>query len=138
MGSSITESALVRKFLWECFPEQRERILALEEDEREFVTPGNLFSEVGAYTLTSDVFVARVLIPLLLSPTPRDSGMAERCSRFIELLLGSGRPFIKEMVSIRITDHLLGYPDNWKKFVMYAGELLLEEVNERKIYYKDI
>lgn len=135
---SITESALVRKLLWDCFPGQRERILSLEEDERDYVTPDNPSPEVGAYTLTSDVFVAGVLTPFLQSPPPRDRDVGERCSRFIELLLASERPFIREMVSIRITDHILGYPGNWEKFKTYAGELLLREVGERRIYYRDI
>lgn len=39
------------------------------------------------------------------------------------------------MVSIRVTDHLLGYPDNWLRFKEYAGPLLHAEVRSRSRYY---
>jgi hypothetical protein len=136
-SSRPTDSALVRGLLWEFFPEQRLEILALEEEEREYaLSSGCDPVEVGAYTLTSEVFVQGVLVPLLAAPLPLDEDVAHRCAQFLEHLLGSGRPSIREMVNIRITDHLLGYPENWKKFRKYAGEFLLREVRERQRYYK--
>ncbi|MFE5026872.1 hypothetical protein ACFRAO_26995 [Streptomyces sp. NPDC056656] len=132
-----TASALIRDLLWECFPEQREAILALEEDEREDADPVNRPAvEVGAYTLVSDVFVDEVLRPLL-EAVPLDEEWANRCASFLERLLelGERSPFIKEMTSIRVTDQLLGYPENWKKLHPHAGELLRREVRERQIYY---
>jgi hypothetical protein len=136
-GRPITDAALVRKMLWEYFPEQRDAILTLEEEEQEYATPGDYGPvEVGAYTLASEVFVQGVLTPLLASAPALDEELAQRCAYFLERLLGSGRDSIREMVSIRITDHLLGYPENWGKFRMYAGDLLLGEVRERQIYYK--
>jgi hypothetical protein len=135
--SGPTASALVRELLWERFPDQCEAILALEEDEREYADPvARPAAEVGAYTLISEVFVDEVLKPLL-ETVPLDEERANRCSCFLERLLAlDGRsPFIKEMTSIRVTDHLLGYPENWEKFRSHAGQLLRPEVRERHVYY---
>lgn len=136
-GPRPTDSALVREFLWQFFPEQREEILALEEEEREYAAENNCDpAEVGAYSLASDIFVQGVLAPLLAAPAPLDEELAHRCARFLEHLLDSGRASIREMTSIRITDHLLGYPGNWEKFRKYAGASLLREVGERQKYYQ--
>ncbi|MEV0039510.1 hypothetical protein [Streptomyces sp. NPDC050804] len=131
--SRLTDSELVRKLLWDCFPEKRKEILDLEEG---YVTPEDPSPKLGAYTLASEIFVESVLTPLLDATPVIDDELAKRCSVFLELLLGSGRPFLKEMTSIRITDHLLGYPGNWMIFQKYAGNLLLCEVRERRPYYK--
>ncbi|MEV6698644.1 hypothetical protein AB0M68_15885 [Streptomyces sp. NPDC051453] len=40
------------------------------------------------------------------------------------------------MASIRVTDRLLGYPENWARFRPHAGELLRREVRERSVYYR--
>lgn len=131
-----TDSALVRKLLWDCFSGQRETILSLEREEQEYAFPDDVAPpEVGAYTLASEVFVQGILTPLLHAPR-LDEDLAKRCAYFLECLLGSGRPSIREMTSIRITDHLLGYPENWPKFRKYAGELMLREVKSRQQYYK--
>ncbi|MFV0138154.1 hypothetical protein ACLGIH_34275 [Streptomyces sp. HMX87] len=136
-GSCSTDSALVRRFLWELFPEQREEIIALEEEEQESAFAGHCDPvEVGSYTLASEVFVQGVLTPLLAAPLPLDEELAHRCAQFLERLLGSGRASIREMTSIRITDHLLGYPENWEKFRKYAGDSLLREVGRRQQYYR--
>ncbi|WP_329570951.1 hypothetical protein [Streptomyces sp. NBC_01361] len=130
-------SALVRDLIRECFPEQREVILALEEDEREYACSVNRpAAEVGAYTLVSEVFVDEVLRPLL-ETVPLDEELADRCARFLERLweLGSDSPFIKEMAGVRVTDQLLGYPENWEKLRPHAGELLRREVRERQVHY---
>ncbi|WP_225837043.1 hypothetical protein [Streptomyces sp. NK08204] len=133
----VSDSALVRKLLWDCFPEQREAILALEEEEREDALPDHCGPvEVEQYELTSVVFVEGVLTPLLAAEPSLNEELAKRCAYFLERLLGSERPSIHQMASIRITDHLLGYPENWVKFRKYAGDLLLREVGERKRYYK--
>ncbi|MFI6932947.1 hypothetical protein [Streptomyces sp. NPDC050287] len=132
-----TAAVLVRNLLWECFPEQRESILDLEEDEREDAEQmGRPPAEIGAYTLISEIFVRGQLTPLLAA-APLDAALAQRCAHFLErlLALGGESPFIKEMTSIRVTDHLLGYPENWVKFRPYAGDLLLREVRERQVYY---
>ncbi|MDR6981262.1 hypothetical protein J2X68_008005 [Streptomyces sp. 3330] len=134
---AITDSALIRKMLWGYFPEQRDAVLALEKDEQEYAPPGDSAPvQVGAYTLASEIFVQGVLAPLLASAPELDEELAQRCADFLECLLGSGRASIHEMVSIRITDHLLGYPENWEKFRVYAGNLLLGEVRERQRYYE--
>ncbi|WP_306191918.1 hypothetical protein [Streptomyces sp. MK5] len=133
-----TDSALVRELLWDSFPEQRGVILALEEEEREYASQvGQSPLEVGAYTLVSEVFIQEILEPLLEMDPPVDEQTAKRCARFLEFLLASGRRSIHEMTSIRVTDHLLGYPENWKKFRKYAGVLLLREVKERQRYYNE-
>ncbi|WP_143071721.1 hypothetical protein [Streptomyces radiopugnans] len=112
-------------------------ILALDEEEQDYAfTNGSDPVEVGAYTLTSEVFVQGVLTPLLATPPPLDEDIAHRCAQFLERLLGSGRASIREMVSIRVIDHLLGYPGNWEIFRKYAGEYLLCEVRDRRRYYK--
>lgn len=132
-----SDSGLVRELLWLLFPDRREQILSLEEDEREDIYSSDSDPvEVGVYTLASEVFVQGVLTPLLAEWPYLDEKLAIRCSCFLELLLGSQRPSIREMVSIRITDHLLGYPENWMKFRKYAGDFLLREVQERRPYYK--
>jgi hypothetical protein len=136
-SSAVTDSALVRNLLWEYFPEQRSVILTLEAEERDYAEPADGGPvEVGAYTLTSEVFVQGILTPLLQTASSLDEELAQRCAHFLERLLGSGRDSIHEMVSIRITDHLLGYPENWVKFQIYAGDLLHREVDERQPYYK--
>ncbi|MET7516140.1 hypothetical protein ABZS88_22205 [Streptomyces sp. NPDC005480] len=78
-----------------------------------------------------------MLKPLLAS-VPPDDERARRCACFLErlLALGDRNPFIKEMTSIRVTDQLLGYPENWASFRPYAGELLRREVAERSVYYR--
>lgn len=132
-----TASMLVRDLIRECFPEQREVILALEEGEREYADSVNRpAAEVGAYTLISEVFVGEVLKPLL-ETVPLDEEMANRCAYFLERLseLGSHSPFIKELTSIRVTDHLLGHPENWEKLRPHAGEWLRREVRERQVHY---
>ncbi|MFE6961364.1 hypothetical protein [Streptomyces sp. NPDC057696] len=132
-----TASALVRDLIRTCFPEQREAILALEQDEREYADSVNQpAAEVGAYTLISEVFVGEVLKPLL-ETVPLDEELANRCAHFLERLseLGSHSPFIKELTSIRVTDHLLGHPENWAKLRPHAGKLLRREVRERQVHY---
>ncbi|MFE6808182.1 hypothetical protein ACFVEN_42035 [Streptomyces sp. NPDC057681] len=132
-----TASALVRDLIRKCFPEQRDAILALEQDEREYADSVNQpAAEVGAYTLISEVFVGEVLKPLL-ETVPLDEELANRCAHFLERLseLGSHSPFIKELTSIRVTDHLLGHPENWAKLRPHAGKLLRREVRERQVHY---
>ncbi|WP_351234416.1 hypothetical protein [Streptomyces sp. NPDC002133] len=122
--------------MWEWFPEQRDEILALEREEAEYAElDEDGLVEVGAYTLASEIFVRRVLAPAL-DAVPMDAEIGARCATFIECLLGSQRPPIRELASLRITDHLLGYPENWANFREYSGELLLREVQERRPYYR--
>ncbi|MFE6886715.1 hypothetical protein [Streptomyces sp. NPDC057694] len=64
-----------------------------------------------------------------------DMDLAERCSVVLEELLGSGRLPVVEMVSLRVTDYLLGYVNPWLRFKVVAGPLMMREVEERKPYY---
>lgn len=135
-GAGQTDNAFVRQVLWDVLPESREKILSLEQKELEIFGPESdgQASEVGAYTLASVAFVGAVLRPLLTEAHP-DEEVARRCADAIECLLGSDRPGVREMVSIRITDYLLGYVEPWLVFKKYAGPLLRSEVGERKQYY---
>ncbi|GAA0685791.1 hypothetical protein GCM10009536_16160 [Streptomyces thermocarboxydus] len=58
------------------------------------------------------------------------------CARLIEALLGSGRPQVIELVSIRVTDHLLGFPELWERFAGYAGPHMRFEADLRRKYYR--
>lgn len=136
-GSSLTDSALVQNLLWEWFPEQRAAVLALEEEEQDCAVLADRGPvKVSAYTLTSEVFVQGVPSPLLQAASTLDEGLTQRCAHFLERLVGSGRDSIREMANIRITDHLLGFSENWVRFRPYAGDLLHREVRERRRYYK--
>lgn len=131
-----SDSTFIRELLWERFPEQREEILALEREEEEYAEADEEGPvEVSAYTLVSEIFVRRVLAPAL-DLVPMDTEIAARCVAFIECLLDSGRPSINELTSIRITDHLLGYPGNWANLREHSGVRLLREIQERRPYYK--
>ncbi|KOU64953.1 hypothetical protein ADK57_19515 [Streptomyces sp. MMG1533] len=123
--------------LWEELPEGRSLIAALEEEERrlsaDLGTAGSP-DGVGMYQLASDVLVGRAF-EQLFAQDELDEDLARRCATVIERLLGSGRPAVTEMVSIRITDHLLGYIEPWLRFKKFAGPLLKAEVESRKRYY---
>ncbi|MCX4855666.1 hypothetical protein OG426_44315 [Streptomyces canus] len=126
-----SDSMLVREMLSEFFPEARKGIRALGEEEEELIPGG----EVEAYTLISEIFIDGVLGPLLDDASGLDSNMAQRCANFLESLLSVGRPSLNEMVSIRVIDYLLGYPEKWELFRSHAGRLLSLEVEGRKRYY---
>jgi hypothetical protein len=138
-GSSpeLSGHRFVREVLWEELPEGRSLISRLEEEERELSADlGTVGSPegVGMYQLVSDVLVGRVFEDLFAGDE-LDEDLARRCATVIERLLGSGRPAVTEMVSLRITDHLLGYIDPWLRFKKFAGPLLKAEVDSRKRYY---
>ncbi|MEV5959781.1 hypothetical protein AB0M11_39625 [Streptomyces sp. NPDC051987] len=136
-SSELSDSALTGGLLWEFFPELRGDIDRLKEEESEFSAPSAEAPEVGAYYLISEIFIGGALSPLLTAMGALDSGLAKRCADFLEGLLSSERPSIKEMVSIRVSDHLLGYPENWARFKGYAGVLMNLEIRSRGRYYKD-
>lgn len=134
--NGVTDALFVRGLLWEIFPDWRHSVIALEEEEREVSMPSGTNPSVGSYGFTSEIFVWGILASLF-GDDEIDTDLARRCAVFIERLLDSGRPAIAEMVSIRITDYLLGYPENWKEFQSYAGDLLHQEVDSRRPYYRD-
>jgi hypothetical protein len=136
-SSILSDSALVRGLLWEFFPERRGDITRLEEEEGEFSALGVPATEVGAYSLISEIFIDKTVSPFLSGRSVFDPGLAKRCADFLENLLAFGRPSIEEMVNIRVTDYLLGYPENWVRFRKYAGSLLTLEVKGRSRYYED-
>lgn len=48
----------------------------------------------------------------------------------------AGRPQVIELVSIRVTDHLLGFPELWERFAGYAGPHMRFEADLRRKYYR--
>lgn len=74
-------------------------------------------------------------LAILLAAEELDTDLALRCSRVIELPLGSGRPRATQMVSLRTTDCLLGYIEPWLRFKEFAGPHLWAEVESRKQCY---
>ncbi|MFK0173764.1 hypothetical protein ACIQU5_33785 [Streptomyces sp. NPDC090306] len=135
--NNVTDAMLVREFLWEIFPDWRQSIVTLEEEEREVFASSLSEPPVGSYGLTSEIFVWKILESLFVGTQVDDLDLASRCATFIDRLLGSERPTIVEMVSIRITDYLLGYPENWSRFQRFAGPLLHQEVDSRRPYFRD-
>ncbi|PAZ17131.1 hypothetical protein CLM62_03840 [Streptomyces sp. SA15] len=125
----------VRRCIWEIVPESRDEIPRLEREELLLFGDGD--GNVGMYTLITYAFVYPVLQPFLASEST-DEAVAQRCARLIDALLASGRPSVRDMVSLRVTDELLGCPGYWKRFRPYAGPHLLAEVEERKVYYRDV
>ncbi|MFI9004985.1 hypothetical protein [Streptomyces sp. NPDC053541] len=116
------------------FPDYLDDLLDLEEEERA-VFGDSVDGEIGvrAYALVTEVFVAKILYSAL---ERGDVELMRRSAEFIERLLGSKRPALLELTSIRITDHLLGYPENWARFQDFAGSRLLNEVEQRSRYYR--
>ncbi|MFI1101050.1 hypothetical protein [Streptomyces melanogenes] len=136
-GAQISSNLVIREILWKAFPEERHRLSDLEIAEQEFARSSggpNEWGEVGMYTLVSEILVGRSFEKLFSAPE-LDEDLAWRCSRAIEEMLGSGREDVVEMVSLRVTDYLLGYVDPWLKFKQFAGPLLKVEVGERKVFY---
>lgn len=133
-SAEVDDDVFVRRCLWNRVPESRPHIVSLEEEEADVFGEGGEGSP-GMYSLVSVCFVHPVLVPALRA-TPVDAVLAVRCARLIEDLLGSGRPLVAELVSVRITDQLLGYRELWEAIQGFAGPLLLREVAERmKFYY---
>lgn len=131
----MEDYAYVRSALCENLPELRNAIEALEDEQREFnsgYAGGEIFG-VSIYALASQVFIDGALAPLLECKKP-DSSLATRCCRAIESLLSGDREEVHQMVSIRITDYILGW-HHWSKIEKYAGPALREEVERRKRYY---
>ncbi|MGW2965251.1 hypothetical protein ACWDGI_43395 [Streptomyces sp. NPDC001220] len=128
---SDNDNIFVKGVLWELLPAYHQDIAEVEEDERPWMnTPG----EVSMYTVVSEVFLRKAFKDLL-STGELDSDLAQTCSNVIEELLGSGRPAVLDLVSLRVTDYLLGYIEPWLRFKSFAGPLLVLEVEDRKQYY---
>ncbi|MFE4592077.1 hypothetical protein [Streptomyces laurentii] len=130
MANRKSDNLYVRQLIWDTFPEHREKILKLEHEEREFL--GQDY-EVNSYSLVSNVFISEILAPAL---EENDGQAVGRSAKFIESLLASHREGVLEMASIRITDFLLGFPENWSSIREFAGPNLIEEVSRRAHYYR--
>jgi hypothetical protein len=133
----MTDNSFVRGVLWEALPECRSLIGSLElgegddfnaeEDPEEWL-------EVGMYTLASEVLMYGTL-DQLLDEDEVEEELVRRCAGAIERLIAEGSEQVREMVDIRVVDHLLGYANKWLKFKEFAGPFLLREVEKRKEYY---
>ncbi|MFI1815187.1 hypothetical protein ACH414_33100 [Streptomyces sp. NPDC020422] len=131
MPEETSDGLYVRQLIWGKFPNHRGAILALERDHRDLMGD-SIDAEVGPYSLVSQIFMEGILLPALEAP---DAFMLRESADLIETLLSSDRAFVLEMVSIRVTDYLLGFPENWFKFREFAGRNLVEEVRRRSRYY---
>lgn len=135
-ADGIPDHAFVRRVIWELLPEDRITIVDLENEEieshRNSGEEGGVL-DLGVYEL-GGVFVHESL-DRLFSGDRIDGELAQRCARVIECLLGGERPVVSEMISVRVTDYLLGYVTPWIKFKEFAGPLLLREIERRKQYY---
>ncbi|MFF5769730.1 hypothetical protein ACFY8V_06065 [Streptomyces californicus] len=123
----------VRGVIWDSLPELRRTLMEIEAEQAEFNEGEEIPSTVSIYSLASDVFIDGALAPLL-SSEEIEKDVAIRCASVIETLLLYGSTEVRQMVSIRITDYLLGW-NLWEKFAQHSGPTLLEEVGRRKRYY---
>lgn len=127
----ISDSEFVRQSIWENVPEAHPSVVKLEEEELE-LTNGEC-SDPGMYSVLSYGFVHPIFRPALENSAQET---IVRSARLIEVLLGSGRPQVVELVSIRVTDQLLGYPELWKRFSSYAGPHMRFEADLRREHYR--
>lgn len=123
----------VRGTIWDSMPELRGALIEIEAEQAEFDEGEEDVSAVSIYSLASDVFIKGALAPLL-SNEEIEKDAAARCASVIESLLLHGSAEVRQMVSIRITDYLLGW-NLWERFSQYSGPALSEEVGRRKRYY---
>lgn len=126
-----SDTGLVRQSIWENVPESRSFVVKLEEEELE-LTNGEC-SDPGMYSVLSYGFVHPIFRPALENSAQETIVSS---ARLIEVLLGSGRPQVVELVSIRVTDQLLGYPELWERFSRYAGPHMRFEVDLRREHYR--
>lgn len=137
MPERETDNLFVRKVLWDFLPEERRIIVDLEQEEAEFFwdTGGEgRQSSVNHYTLASAVLVGGAF-ERLFADASLDEDLARRCAQIVECLLSEERSDVRDMVSLRVTDYLLGYVQPWLRFKGFAGPLLRQEVDSRKEYY---
>ncbi|MDX3342707.1 hypothetical protein V5N34_35070 [Streptomyces baarnensis] len=123
----------VRGVIWDSLSELRRTLMEIEAEQAEFNEGEETPSTVSIYSLASDVFIDGALAPLL-SSEEIEKDAAIRCAGVIETLLLHGSTEVRQMVSIRITDYLLGW-NLWEKFSQHSGPALLEEVGRRECYY---
>jgi len=128
---NTSDSEFVRHSIWEHVPEARPFVTEIEEEEWE--TTNGECSDPGMYSMLSYGFVHPVFRPAL-EESARETLV--RSARLIEALLGSGRPQVIELVSIRVTDQLLGFPELWERFASYAGPRMRFEADLRREYYR--
>lgn len=128
---NTTDGEFVRQCIWDHVPEARPFITELEQEELE-LTNGEC-SDPGMYSMLSYGFIHPVFRPAL-EESVEDTIV--RSARLTEALLGSGRPQVIELVSIRITDLLLGFPELWGRFADYAGPHMRFEADLRRKYYR--
>ncbi|MFF3257533.1 hypothetical protein ACFYWP_42695 [Actinacidiphila glaucinigra] len=127
--NKLNDDIFVRRLLWVKIPQSRPEILALEEQEYRLYGDGDEGSP-GMYSLISGAFVRPILIPLLQAEI-QDRVMLAASASLIEDLLASRRPAIGDLVTLRITDVLLG-ETFFQAFVEeYGGPLLKSEVEDR-------
>ena len=132
---SGSDNTFVRGLIWEYLPEYRPAVLALEQEEAPYAVASGA-DDVNMHFVISDIFVGEVFDQLFEKGGPElDAALARRCSAVIEELLGSARPDVLHLTSLRVTDYLLGFIQPWLRFKPYAGPCLLREVDERKRYY---
>ncbi|MGV9690538.1 hypothetical protein ACWDUX_15645 [Streptomyces sp. NPDC003444] len=131
MLEGISDGAYVRRVIWDRFPDFREDVLALESDEEELLGDIENF-EVNPYSLISEIFMEKILLPSLKSS---DVELIVGSSRTIEDLLDEERGSVIEMVNIRIVDYLLGFPECWIAFRRFAGPRLTRQVSIRGRYF---
>ncbi|AXL91547.1 hypothetical protein C4J65_27090 [Streptomyces sp. CB09001] len=125
-----SDSEFVRHSIWEHVSEARPFVSELEAEELE-LTNGEC-SDPGMYSMLSYGFVHPVFRPALEQLV---EAVIVRSARLVEALLESGRPQVIELVSIRVTDQLLGFPELWERFSSYAGPRMRLEAELRREYY---
>lgn len=129
--SSDSDNTFVRGLLWESFPEYRQVIIEVEEEQRSFTDASE---DVSMYRTLTEVFTVKAF-EVLFAPGELDPDLAQRCSAVIEELLGSGRPDVLDLAGARVIDYLLGWGDPWLRFKPFAGALLIQAVQKARKYY---
>jgi|GEM_PF-6189001 len=131
----VDDDEFFRGLIWNQLPEARDLMKELERDELELAAdlgmPQN--GRVGSYSYASIVLVDGVLEPALKS-APRNADLLARVARVLEAAVDSGRSYLQEAVSLRVTDFLVGSPEYWLAFREHAGPALSADARERGRY----
>ncbi|MFE5342621.1 hypothetical protein ACFQ80_20535 [Isoptericola sp. NPDC056578] len=136
VGRPDSDDEFFRSLLWECLPEVRREVVALERDERELASDLGITPQtcVSAYTLASVVLMNAVLEPALDAVVP-DRDVVSRAALVIGRTLSSGSDYLADMISLRVTDNLLSSPRRWGRMREFAGPELLAEAEDRSQYF---
>jgi hypothetical protein len=89
---------------------------------------------VTAYALASILLVESVLDPALEAPLA-DADLLSRVAIVLERTIGSGSEYLTDMVSLRVSDHLLAEPEKWEAFRRFAGPGLAKDIEDRSQYF---